>query len=97
MQAWKKVNKEVIEILDKQLGYHGKRDSLWSLAIDLDKIQVRPDLEGHAVELGVTPKPLKHRKNLCDQLVINCHTIVTQLSHKTVDIYRKAWYYRHIN
>ena len=74
----KKVNKEVIEILDKQLGYHGKRDSLWSLAIDLDKIQVRPDLEGHAVELGVIPKPLKHHKNLCDQLVINCHTIVTQ-------------------
>ena len=54
----------MIEILNKQLGYHGKRDSLWSLAIDLDKIQVRPDLEGHAVELGVIPKPLKHHKNL---------------------------------
>ena len=60
----KKVNKEVTEILNKQLGCHGKRDSLWSLAIDLDKIQVRPGLEGHAVELGVTPKPLKHQKIL---------------------------------
>ena len=60
----KKVNKEVTEILDKQMGCHGKRDSLWSLATDLDKIQVRPDLEGHAVELGVTPKPLKHQKIL---------------------------------
>ena len=60
----KKVNKEVIEILDKQMGYHGKRDSLWSLATDLDKIQVRPGIEGHAVELGVTPKPLKHQKIL---------------------------------
>ena len=76
----KKVNKEVIEILYKQLGYHGKRDSLWSLAIDLDKIQVRPDLEGHAVELGVIPKPLKHYQILCDQPVTNCHTIVTQNS-----------------
>jgi len=66
-----KVNKEVIEILYKQLGCHGKRDSLWSLAIDLDKIQVRPDLEGHAVELGVIPKPLKRQKILCD----NCVTI----------------------
>ena len=70
----KKVNKEVTEILDKQLGCHGKRDSLWSLAIDLDKIQVRPDLEGHAVELGVTPKPLKHQKSL-----LTCHRNVTQL------------------
>ena len=60
----KKVNKEVTEILDKQLGCHGKRDSLWSLATDLDKIQVRPGLEGHAVELGVRPKPLKHQKIL---------------------------------
>tara|TARA_Y100000114_G_scaffold108928_1_gene102327 strand:- start:3625 stop:3861 length:237 start_codon:yes stop_codon:yes gene_type:complete len=60
----KKVNKEVIEILYKQLGNHGKRNSLWSLAIDLDKIQVRPGIEGHAVELGVTPKPLKHQKIL---------------------------------
>ena len=63
----------MIEILYKQLGCHGKRDSLWSLAIDLDKIQVRPDFEGHAVELGVTPKPLKHRKNLF-KLSHNCHT-----------------------
>ena len=60
----KKVNKEVTEILDKQMGCHGKRDSLWSLAIDLDKIQVRPGIEGHTVELGVTPKPLKHQKIL---------------------------------
>ncbi len=60
----KKVNKEVIEILYKQLENHGKRNSLWSLAIDLDKIQVRPGIEGHAVELGVTPKPLKHQKIL---------------------------------
>ena len=60
----KKVNKEVIEILYKQLGNHGKRNSLWSLAIDLDKIQVRPGIEGHAVELGVIPKPLKHQKIL---------------------------------
>ena len=58
------VNKEVIEILYKQLENHGKRNSLWSLAIDLDKIQVRPGIEGHAVELGVTPKPLKHQKIL---------------------------------
>ena len=72
----KKVNKEVIEILDKQMGYHGKRDSLWSLATDLDKIQVRPDLEGHAVELGVIPKPLKHYKNLCDWRVTSNVTIV---------------------
>ena len=62
----KKVNKEVTEILDKQMGCHGKRDSLWSLATDLDKIQVRPGLEGHAVELGIKPKPLKHQKSLCD-------------------------------
>ena len=54
----------MIEILYKQLGCHGKRDSLWSLAIDLDKIQVRPDLEGHAVELGVIPKPLKCQQTL---------------------------------
>ena len=60
----KKVNKEVTEILNKQLGCHGKRDSLWSLAIDLDKIQVRPDFEGHAVELGVIPKPLKCQQTL---------------------------------
>ena len=60
----KKVNKEVIEILYKQLENHGKRNSLWSLAIDLDKIQVRPGIEGHAVKLGVTPKPLKHQKIL---------------------------------
>ena len=60
----KKVNKEVIDILYKQLENHGKRNSLWSLAIDLDKIQVRPGIEGHAVELGVTPKPLKHQKIL---------------------------------
>ena len=74
----KKVNKEVIEILYKQLGCHGKRDSLWSLAIDLDKIQVRPDLEGHAVELGVTPKPLKHYQILCDWRVTNlCDNCVT--------------------
>lgn len=58
------VNKEVIEILYKQLGNHGKRNSLWSLATDLDKIQVRPGFEGHAVELGVIPKPLKCHKIL---------------------------------
>ena len=72
----KKVNKEVIEILYKQLGNHGKRNSLWSLAIDLDKIQVRPGIEGHAVELGVRPKPLKHHKNLCDWRVTSNVTIV---------------------
>ena len=83
----KKVNKEVIEILNKQMGYHGKRDSLWSLAIDLDKIQVRPDLEGHAVELGVTPKPLKHHKNLF-KLSHNCHTKQLTFTEKrdTIDI-----------
>ena len=64
LRLLQKVNKEVIEILYKQLGNHGKRNSLWSLAIDLDKIQVRPDLEGHAVELGVIPKPLKCHKIL---------------------------------
>ena len=72
----KKFNKEVTEILDKQLGCHGKRDSLWSLATDLDKIQVRPGLEGHAVELGVRPKPLKHQKSLCDWRVTSNVTIV---------------------
>ena len=72
----KKVNKEVTEILDKQLGCHGKRDSLWSLATDLDKIQVRPGLEGHAVEFGVRPKPLKHQKSLCDWRVTSNVTIV---------------------
>ena len=72
----KKVNKEVTEILDKQLGCHGKRDSLWSLATDLDKIQVRPGLEGHAVELGIKPKPLKHQKSLCDWRVTSNVTIV---------------------
>ena len=76
----KKVNKEVTEILNKQLGCHGKRDSLWSLAIDLDKIQVRPDLEGHAVEPGVAPRPLKCHQNLFNvtvllQLCNNCVTI----------------------
>ena len=33
-----------------KLGRHGKRETLWSLPIDLDKIQVRPGLEGHGVK-----------------------------------------------
>jgi len=53
------------------LGSYGKRETLWWQAIHLDKIQVRPDLEGHAVELGVIPRPLKRCKILCD----NCVTI----------------------
>jgi len=32
------------------LGSYGKRETLWWQAIHLDKIQVRPDLEGHAVK-----------------------------------------------
>ena len=68
------VNKEVIEILYKQLGNHGKRNSLWSLATDLDKIQVRPGLEGHAVELGVIPKPLK-----CQQILRPLRLVVRTL------------------
>jgi len=33
-----------------KLGRHGKRETLWWQAIHLDKIQVRPGLEGHAVK-----------------------------------------------
>lgn len=68
------VNKEVIEILYKQLGNHGKRNSLWSLATDLDKIQVRPGFEGHAVELGVIPKQLK-----CQQILRPLRLVVRTL------------------
>ncbi len=32
------------------MGRHGKRETLWSLPIDLDKIQVRPGIEGHGVK-----------------------------------------------
>ena len=51
------------------------------------KIQVRPDLEGHAVELGVTPKPLKYHKNLF-KLSHNCHTKQLTFTEKrdTIDI-----------
>lgn len=44
------VNKEVIEIFDKELGNHGKRNSVWWLPIHLNKIQVRPGIEGHGVK-----------------------------------------------
>jgi len=32
------------------MGRYGKRETLWSIPIDLDKIQVRPGLEGHGVK-----------------------------------------------
>ena len=50
MRLLQTVNKEVIEIFDKELGNHGKRNSIWWLPIHLDKIQVRPGIEGHGVK-----------------------------------------------
>jgi len=45
-----KGNNEISEIQRVMMGRYGKRETLWSIPIDLDKIQVRPGLEGHGVK-----------------------------------------------